>query len=217
MVNIKVPDQSNNDQHESEDSSDSSVHKINVSHNSIVVQSGLADSPGSSESITSDKTEQPSIQATKHELNIAPSDDFKPPKATEPSPKEVIRPTDEPAKTPVQNSDSESPLPTKKPSADKSETQLSDSDKSGKINEADEQRKQELQIRQYQEQIEALVLSKRFFLPIKSQEKRNNRLVLIGVVICILLAIAWVDVALDSGLINNNYHLPHTHFFSLKS
>jgi len=39
MTDIKAPNQA-----KSEDLPDSSTHKINVSHNSIVVQSGLADS-----------------------------------------------------------------------------------------------------------------------------------------------------------------------------
>lgn len=211
MTDIKAPNQA-----KSEDLPDSSTHKINVSHNSIVVQSGLADSANDTESTTPDKTEQPTIQTTKHELSIAPPEDFKLPKATEPN-KEVNNSTDQPIKTPVSSNTTQHSEPTKPPSIVKSDNNSADSDKSDKINEANEQRKAELKVRQYQEQIDALVSSKKFYLPINSQEKRNNLVVLIGLVICILLAIAWVDVALDSGLISNSYHLPHTHFFSLKS
>lgn len=66
--------------------------------------------------------------------------------------------------------------------------------------------------------INGLVESGKYFLPINMLEKRKNqRIVIIGIFICIILAIAWVDVALDAGLISNSLHLPHTHFFALKS
>lgn len=69
-----------------------------------------------------------------------------------------------------------------------------------------------------QAKINGLVDSGKYFLPINMVEKRKNqRVVIVGIIICIILAIAWVDVALDAGLISNSLHLPHTHFFALKS
>lgn len=63
--------------------------------------------------------------------------------------------------------------------------------------------------------INALEESGKYFLPINRQEKRRNRqFALIGLVAVMLLVVAWLDVALDAGIIYNNYHLPHSHLFS---
>ena len=75
--------------------------------------------------------------------------------------------------------------------------------------------KQEEADKEHLKKLDQLVESERYFLPINMREKRQNRrVVIIGVVIAILLAIVWVDVALDAGLISNSLHLPHTHFFA---
>ena len=80
------------------------------------------------------------------------------------------------------------------------------------------QLQQEEENRAHIEKINQLVESERYFLPINMKEKRyNQRVILIGVLICIVLAVVWLDVALDAGIINNSLHLPHTHFFVLKS
>ena len=80
------------------------------------------------------------------------------------------------------------------------------------------QLQQEEESRERIEKINQLVESERYFLPINMKEKRyNQRVILIGLLICILLAVVWLDVALDAGIINNSLHLPHTHFFVLKS
>lgn len=65
--------------------------------------------------------------------------------------------------------------------------------------------------------IAELVQSARYVLPINMVEKRHNqRMVALGFVLCLLLVVAWVDIALDAGLIGNSYHVPHSHFFALK-
>ncbi len=70
---------------------------------------------------------------------------------------------------------------------------------------------------EHAQHINDLVSSEKYFLPINQVEKkRNKRMVFLGTIICVILAIAWVDVALDAGIISNSYKLPHTHFFSLK-
>jgi len=69
-----------------------------------------------------------------------------------------------------------------------------------------------------QTKISELVAKQTYFLPINSKEKQyNKKVVLIGVLVCLILVIAWVDIALDAGLIANSFHLPHTHFFTLRS
>jgi outer membrane biosynthesis protein TonB len=63
--------------------------------------------------------------------------------------------------------------------------------------------------------IQKIVDSKKYFLPINSVEKRRSaRFVALGIVLSLLLAVAWVDVALDAGLIHLGNVKPVTHFFS---
>jgi cytoskeletal protein RodZ len=63
--------------------------------------------------------------------------------------------------------------------------------------------------------IQKVVDSKKYFLPINSVEKRRSaRFVALGIVLSLLLAMAWVDVALDAGLIHLGGVKPLTHFFS---
>lgn len=67
----------------------------------------------------------------------------------------------------------------------------------------------------YDAQIQKLAESKQYFLPINAQEKRRTkRFVVLGVLLSVLLALAWVDVALDAGLIQLGSVKPVTHFFS---
>ncbi len=63
--------------------------------------------------------------------------------------------------------------------------------------------------------IQKLVLEKRYFLPINSQEKRRTeRFVVLGIVLILLLAAAWADIALDAGLVHIDGIKPLTHLFS---
>lgn len=82
-----------------------------------------------------------------------------------------------------------------------------------KIEEEEQKRLQEREA-----QIDQLVGTGKYFLPINAVEKRKNRrVVLAGIVLCVLLAVVWYDVALDAGIVSNILKLPHTHFFELKS
>lgn len=63
--------------------------------------------------------------------------------------------------------------------------------------------------------IEQLAESKKYYLPINMVEKRRSkRVVVAGLVLSLLLIVAWGDVALDAGLIHINGVKPVTHFFS---
>jgi hypothetical protein len=65
----------------------------------------------------------------------------------------------------------------------------------------------------HQAAVDKLADSKQYYLPINTVEKRRSRrFVLLGVLLSLVLLIAWGDVAIDAGLINSN-GLPHTHFF----
>lgn len=64
-------------------------------------------------------------------------------------------------------------------------------------------------------QIEKLVESRKYFLPINAVEhRRSTRFAVAGVILALILAVAWVDVALDAGLIRLGGVKPVTHLFS---
>jgi len=64
-------------------------------------------------------------------------------------------------------------------------------------------------------ELQKLVESKKYVLPINSlEQRRTKRIVLLGLLLSLLLAAAWVDIALDAGLIHLSGLHPVTHFFS---
>jgi hypothetical protein len=64
-------------------------------------------------------------------------------------------------------------------------------------------------------EIQKLIESKKYVLPINSVEKRRTkRFMALGILLCLLLAAAWVDISLDAGLIHINGLKAVTHFFS---
>lgn len=68
------------------------------------------------------------------------------------------------------------------------------------------------------EAVRKLVSAETYFLPINHREKRRTkRFVLLGLLLIVALAVAWLDVALDAGLISNPQNLPHSHFFTSKA
>lgn len=67
------------------------------------------------------------------------------------------------------------------------------------------------------EQIDKMIESEQYFLPINAvQERRSRQIAIIGVLFIILLALAWYNIALDAGLLPNTYNLPHTSLFTVK-
>ena len=69
----------------------------------------------------------------------------------------------------------------------------------------------------HQAEVIELATNQTLFLPINTVEKRRNkRVAIIGIVVCVILALALVDVALDAGLISNGLNLPHSHIFTLQ-
>lgn len=63
--------------------------------------------------------------------------------------------------------------------------------------------------------IQKLVDDETYFLPINSVETRKTRrFMLLGVVLILVLALAWADVALDAGLIHLAGLKPLTHLFT---
>lgn len=65
------------------------------------------------------------------------------------------------------------------------------------------------------EEIDNMVEEKTYFLPINSVEKRRSKHVFIfGMLLIVLLAVLWLDVALDAGFIKLGGLSPLTHFFN---
>lgn len=68
---------------------------------------------------------------------------------------------------------------------------------------------------EHQQKIDKLVESRQYFLPINAVQKRRTRHhVLLGLVLIVLLGLAWVDVSLDAGIFKISGIHPLTHFFS---
>lgn len=113
---------------------------------------------------------------------------------------------DEKADNQTSGADKTSPL-------DDAETSDDEKEKTESIEEAEaaEAEKQAA----HDAEIQKLADDKKYFLPINTVEKRKTkRFVILGIVLSIILAVAWVDVALDAGLIHLGGIKPVTHFFS---
>lgn len=64
-------------------------------------------------------------------------------------------------------------------------------------------------------QVQKLIDSKKYYVPVNAVEKRRTkRVIALGIILSIILALAWVDIALDAGLIDLGSVQPVTHFFS---
>jgi hypothetical protein len=67
----------------------------------------------------------------------------------------------------------------------------------------------------HHEEILKLIESRRYELPINAVEKRKTkRFIALGIVLSLLLVLAWFDIALDAGLVDLPNIKPVTHFFS---
>ena len=97
------------------------------------------------------------------------------------------------------------------PEEDKTDPAKSDKDGDPKeIEEAEEDK----ELKKRRAEVNKLVESKKYSLPIKTVENRHNRrAVIIGVVVSILLILAWVNIALDAGLISLGGVKAYTNFF----
>ena len=124
--------------------------------------------------------------------------------------KPVLKPDlPEPEKT-----EAETPEPEPKETPDDPE-QPAEGDKPAKPTPAETEEADAAKRAEHDKAVQKLVDDKQFFLPINAVEKRRSRrFVLLGVLLSLVLAIAWVDVALDAGLIQIGNVKPVTHFFS---
>ncbi len=82
---------------------------------------------------------------------------------------------------------------------------------------AAQQAEAEAKAAQHAAEIAQLIKEEKYALPINAKEKRKLKFIIIGGIVAVLLAVVWLDVALDTGIISNSFNLPHTHLFNTKS
>ena len=115
----------------------------------------------------------------------------------------LVAPTDLPAKTTTETAFKSGTAP------------LNDGPKDGALVTEKDLADEEDEDDEYAKNIQKLVTEKRYFLPINTQEKRRTKhFIILGVVLILLLAAAWADIALDAGLIHLDGVRPLTHLFS---
>lgn len=97
---------------------------------------------------------------------------------------------------------------------DKSKSENSGDNKSPEKNDLDELAKEEAKKAEHDANVQKIIDSKTYELPITTEEtRRSTRMTLLGVLLAIILGVAWIDVALDAGLIQLA-GVPHTTYFS---
>lgn len=122
------------------------------------------------------------------------------------STKNVIQPPAETDTTPKEDQTAASV-------SEDSETEVESGDKGQPNPDAQEDKLDEIEMAR-EASLQKLIDSKKYELPIETVEnRRSKRVVALGIVLSIILALAWVDVALDAGLINISGVKPLTHFF----
>jgi hypothetical protein len=134
------------------------------------------------------------------------------PAETEPEDKAEAEPEKPEPKTDDKSEDDES----KGDEADKDKTD-DDSEEASSSKQDDSKKETAEAVEQAKQRaaIEKLADSKKYYLPINTVEKRRSRrFVVLGVVLSLLLIVAWADIALDAGLIHVSNIKAPTHFFS---
>jgi len=148
----------------------------------------------------------------------------KPDKKSEPAgtlvPKDTDEKTDEKPSEPDKEPDTEPkpeeagkdiPDDAEKTGDDKADT---DKDKKSKQPKPEDEAKAAAQAEQ-DAKLQKIIDSKKYFLPINAVEQRRSaHFVAFGIILALLLALAWGDIAADAGLIHVKGIKPVTHFFS---
>lgn len=130
----------------------------------------------------------------------------------------VIQPLAEAEEPPTETADTE-PSAGAEPSAEKpvDEEQESEPDKKAPTADevaADEKAEAKKQA-DHDAAIQKLVDTKKYELPINAVEKRRSKhFAIFGLILSVLLLLAWADIALDAGIVHVSGIKPVTHFFS---
>lgn len=117
--------------------------------------------------------------------------------------------TDKPAIKATLTDEKSEPIVTE----DKAEESKEDSTKT-EDPKALEEAKEDKELKKRKAEVAKLSESHKYYLPITTVENRNNRrAVVIGVIVSILLILAWINIALDAGLISLGGVKAFTNFF----
>lgn len=132
---------------------------------------------------------------------------------------EKAEPQPEPAKTEPASQTNDTAGPEKSAEETEEETGAaaekgSDETPGNKSEKAEDEAEAEAQAAE-EAKVRKLVDSRKYFLPINAVEhRRSARFAAVGIILALLLVVAWVDVALDAGLIHLGGVKPVTHLFS---
>jgi hypothetical protein len=140
----------------------------------------------------------------------APAPDEEPDKPAEAEPPKAPEPEPEPVPEAEPTPDAE---PAPEEEAESEESSESGTDQSAaKKADPDPEAKQQAD---RDAAIQKLVNDKQYFLPINAvEQRRSKRFVALGVLLSVVLLLAWGEIALDAGLIDVPGVQPLTHFFS---
>lgn len=142
----------------------------------------------------------------------------KPKKIVEPTPNKTVAPDDDDKAVPDTPADDDKAVPP--PDVDKpelAEEADTSADETGQPpkGSAEQLAAEAATQTEHQAAIAKLSDSKQYYLPINTVEKRRSRrFVAIGIILSLLLIVAWADIALDAGLIHVGGLKALTHFFS---
>jgi len=157
-----------------------------------------------------------SADKTEEKAEGKPAD--KPAKKTddEPAAEKTIEP---PAKEESEDKPDEKPEPVEKPEEKAPDDKPADEPQEDQPDEAKttdkEQAAKAAEEAKHDEAVAKMVESKQYYLPINTIEKRRSkRFVALGILLSLLLVLAWADIALDAQLIHVSGVKPVTHFFS---
>ena len=171
--------------------------------------------PADDKDDSADKADKPPEAEPAEAAPKEPSAPAEPAESSEPTAKP---PSDDKPDTPSDKSD-ESDRAEDKPEADQADDKPSEAepsdDKAAAAKGKEQLEAAATEQAKHQEAIDKLADSKQYYLPINTVEKRRSkRFVLLGILLSLLLVIAWADIALDAGLIHLDGIRPLTHFFS---
>jgi hypothetical protein len=172
------------------------------------------DAPAAAEPVEPEAGEAVSVTVTKTAAATPPAEPA--PEASDPTPTSAET-TPEPEAEPSSTEPAPSPTPDKTKTdepAGEGESEADKGDKGADAQMVDPAEVEAAEQAKHDEAIQKLVDSKQYNLPINTIEnRRTKRFVALGVLLALVLGVAWADIALDAGLVSVS-GLPHTKFFS---
>jgi hypothetical protein len=182
-----------------------------VTNRPILKDPMVVDEAADSEASSGDKPAKSSAPSIA-ELAEAAAQKNQPEKEAAAKPEKKIEPA---AGPPAEKEDAAKPAAKEPEKPDIKESETEEPDQPDKVKPAQEAEAEAAKAAEHDAAIEKLIEGKQYYLPINSIEKRRSkRFVAGGILLSLLLIVAWADIALDAGLIQVSGIKPLTHFFS---